>query len=238
VELLPLVIDGLRAAVAVAVLASCVGGIPPLVRTGLALGVGLWVGVLVGALEIGPGLGGAIGAGGALGSGGLLPDVVDVIALVAREAIIGATLGIVAAVPLIAAQTAGRLVDRAGDTRGTYAGLFAVLAGAVFVGIDGHVTTVASIVESHRSLPILVDTQPRVLAALAVLVPAAVKLAVPWLVTAAVVELGIGVGMRLGARAALTAPTAAAVPAAFVMMTAALVSTLAVAIAAVVRGVL
>ena len=58
----------------------------------------------------------------------------------------------------------------------------------------------------------------------------------PWLVTAAVVELAVGAGMRLAGRAGAHAPTAAAVPAALVMITATLVATLAVGIAVLVRG--
>ena len=80
--------------------------------------------------------------------------------------------------------------------------------------------------------------QSTVLAALAGLVPAAVKLAVPWLVTAAVVQIALGVGMRVAGRASAFAPAAAAVPAALVMMTASLVATLAVAMAALMRGAL
>ena len=78
----------------------------------------------------------------------------------------------------------------------------------------------------------------RALAALGALVPAAVRLAVPWLVTATVVQLAAGVGLRLAGRAGAHGPSAAAAPAALVMMTAALVGTLAVAIAALVRGAL
>jgi len=57
-------------------------------------------------------------------------------------------------------------------------------------------------------------------------------------VTAAVVELAVGVGTRVAGRAGLFVPRGAAVPAALAMMTAALGATLAVAIAALVRGAL
>jgi hypothetical protein len=76
---------------------------------------------------------------------------------------------------------------------------------------------------------------PRVVATLAALVPTAATLAIPWLVTAAVVELAAGVACRLAGRAGMHAPTGAAGEAALVMMTASLVGTLAVAIATVVR---
>lgn len=201
----------LRGAAAVGVLTTIAGGIPRVVQLGLAAIVGLWSALLA-------------------------PQAaVDGVLLVAaRELVIGATIGLVAAIPLVAAATAGRVVDVAGNGRGAYRGLFSILAAAVFVGIDGHVTFVTSIVESFRSVPAV--TAVPVLDAIGALITSAVRLAVPWLVTAAVVELAVGVGMRLAGRAGNAAPTAAAVPAALVMMTAALVATLAVAFAALVRG--
>lgn len=206
----------LRGAAAVGVLVLLAGGIPRLVGLGLAAVVGMWAALIAGVNVTGGG---------------------DWLLLVAaRELVIGATLGLLAALPILAAAMAGRLVDLAGgDVRGgTYKALFAILAAAVFVGIDGHVTFVTAIVESFRSVPITSET--RVLDALGALVGGAVKLAVPWLVTAAVVEIGVGVGMRIAGRAGSAVPVGAAVPAALVMMTAALVGTFAVAFAALVRG--
>ena len=206
----------LRGFAAVAILTTLVGGLPRVVQLGLAAGVGLWAALVAGA-----------------------PTIDDGLALVAaRELVIGATIGVVAVVPLLAAATAGRLVDVAGHARGPYATLFQVLAAAVFVGIDGHVATVAAIAESYRRVPAVVATQPRVLDAIGSLIGDAVRLAVPWLITAAVVEIAVGIGARIGGRAALHAPAGAAVPAALAMMTAALVATLAVAIAVLVRGAL
>ena len=137
----------------------------------------------------------------------------------------------------LAIAAAGRLVDLAGTGRaqGPYATLFGVLAAAVFVGIDGHVAVIEAIVTSHQKIPALVTTRADVIGALGQLVPEAVRLAVPWLVTAAVVQLAAGAGTRLAARASANVPGAAVVPAALVMMTASLVATLAVAIAAVLR---
>ncbi len=214
----------LRGAAAVLVLATIVGGLPRIVQVGLAAAVGLWT-----AWIAGPSVTAALAA-----STGVAWWLVAV-----HELVVGATLGILAAVPLVAAATAGRLVDlSAGGKQGPYAPLFGVLAGAVFVGIDGHVAVVRALVDSFRVAPAIADVRPSVLAALAGLVPAAVALAVPWLVTAAVIEIAVGAGVRLGGRAALHTPTHAAVPAALVMMTATLVATLAVAIAALVRGAL
>ncbi len=210
----------LRGAAAVAVLTSVVGGFPRVVQLGLALVLGLWSALLAGTL--------------------LPSQLIDAPILVAaHELVVGATIGLLAALPLLAAAAAGRLVDvTMSARRGPYASLFAVLAGAVFVGIDGHVALVTAVVDSFRAAPAIASGQPRVLAALGGLVPSAVALAIPWIVTAAVVELSIGAGMRVAGRAGAHAPAAAAVPAALVMITAALISTVGVAIAALVRGTL
>jgi flagellar biosynthesis protein FliR len=206
-----LVVLSLRGAVAVAVLAMLAGGISRLVVIGLAVLFGLWSAMAV-------------------------PPGVDASLLVAvREVVIGLTLGVAAAVPLLAASTAGRLVDAASHPRhGPYAALFGVLAAAVFVGIDGHVTFITAITDSHAAVP--ANAAIAILDAVGALLAVAVRLAIPWLVTAVVVELAVGAGMRLAARSAVFAPAAAAVPAALMMMTAALVATLAVAIAAAIRG--
>ena len=205
----------LRGAAAVAVLTTLVGGLPRLVQAGLALAVGLWSAVIAGAT---------------------VPDG-TLWLVAARELVVGATIGVVAALPLIAAATAGRLVDLSSGARGRgpYSALFGILAAAVFVGIDGHVVFVSAIVASFRDVPAIAATAPRVLTVLGRLVPIAVQLAIPWLVTAAVVEIAAGVAVRLAGRAAAHTPTSAATPAALVMMTASLIGTLAVAIAVVVR---
>ena len=210
----------LRGAAVIAVLTTLAGGIPRLVQLGLAATFGIWAALLAGVPPIDD-------------SGGL-------VVLAARELVIGATIGLIAALPIVGASIAGRLVDIAGgQTRGPYRGFFAIIAAAVFVGIDGHVVVITTLVESYRDIPAIATTQPRVLDAIATVIASAVKLAVPWLVTAAVVEIAVGVGMRLAGRAgAGGVPASAAVPTALVMMTAALVGTFAVAFAALVRGTL
>lgn len=215
----------LRGAAAVALLLTLVGGAPGIVQAGLAVGVGLWAAAVAGAT-----------------AGPVAEAVLWLIA--ARELVIGATIGVLAAVPLLAVATAGRVVARASGlpgearTRGPYGALFTVLAAAVFVGIDGHVAVVEAIARSFREVPAVTTIEPRVIAALGGLLPAAVRLAVPWLVTAAVVEIAAGVATRVAGRAAAHTPLAAATPAALVMITASLIGTLAVAIAALVRAAL
>ena len=209
-----IVILSLRGFTAVLVLTTLVGGVPRVAQGALAVALGLWSGLLVATTH----------------------PVAPTWVAGLHEVTLGASLGVLAAIPLLAAISAGRLVDVAasGRTHGPYGLVFDVLTAAVFVGIDGHVAVLTAIVESHERIA----TLPRegVLAAIGQLVPHAVRLAVPWLVTVAVVQIAVGVGMRLAGRAAVHVPSAAAVPAALVMMTAALVGTLAVAIAALVRG--
>jgi flagellar biosynthesis protein FliR len=204
----------LRGAAAIGVLGTLAGGVPRVVLAGLAITVGLWTALVAGT------------------------PVIDgqLVIVAARELVVGATIGVIAAVPLLATQAAGRLVDLAAGSRGPYGTLFGVLAAAVFVAIDGHVAVVAAITDSFARVPAVGSVRPRLIATVGELITAAVRLAVPWLVTAAVVQLAVGVGARLAGRSSAHVPGAAAIPAALVMITATLIATLAVAIAALVRS--
>jgi flagellar biosynthesis protein FliR len=215
-----LVVLALRGVAAVLVLTTLVGGIPRVVQGALAVTIGLWSAVLVATT---PAL-----------------TATPTWAYAFQELAIGAALGVMGAIPLLAAAAAGRLVDLAatGRAQGVYSTLFGVLAAAVFVGIDGHVAFMRAIVESHVTTSALTATQTNVVLVLAKLIPAAVRLAIPWLVTAAVVQLAVGIGTRVAGRTSAFLPAAAAVPAAIVMMTASLVATFAIAFAALVRGAL
>ncbi|HEY0253588.1 MAG TPA: flagellar biosynthetic protein FliR, partial [Kofleriaceae bacterium] len=135
-----LLVLALRGATAVAILTTFVGGIPRAVQGILAAAVGAWSAFML------------VTPGGPTS----MPWE-----LAAREIVIGATLGILAAIPLLAATTAGRLVDLAGSNRaqGPYGALFGVLAAAVFVGVDGHIDVVRAIVQSHATLPALATTR-------------------------------------------------------------------------------
>jgi len=212
------VILALRGVAAIVVLTTLVGGIPRVVQAALAVTLGLWSGLMLAPTHaVEPSLAAAV-----------------------HELAIGAALGVLAAVPLLAAAAAGKLVDIAatGRAQGPYGTFFGVLAATVFVGIDGHVAVITSIVDSHDATRSIAAARPSVLAMIGHLVPAAIRLALPWLVTAAVVQIAVGVGMRLAARAGVHAPAAAAVPAALVMITASLVAILAIAMASVMRGAL
>ena len=215
----------LRGAAAIAVLTTLVGGIPRAVQLALAVTLGLWSGLLVATAT----------------ANGQFPSASAetlTLAVALQELAIGAALGIVASVPLLAAASAGRLVDLAatGRAQGTYSTLFGVLSAAVFVGVDGHVAVLRTIVESHQTIPVVTTAQVTVMSMLAQLVPAAIRLASPWLLTAAIVQIAMGVGTRVAGRAGQYIPGAIAVPAALVMMTASLVATLAVAMAALIRS--
>ncbi len=210
------VVLALRGVAAIVVLTTLVGGLPRIAQAALAVTLGLWSGLLV------------------AGTHAVEPSLVAAL----YEVAIGAALGVMAAVPLLAASAAGQLVDiaAAGPGQGPYRWFFGLLAAAVFVGIDGHVAVLTAIVDSHVRTSSIASAQPQVMAAIGALVPAAVRLAVPWLVTAAVVHIAVGVGTRLAARAGGHVPVMAAVPAALVMMTASLVASLAIAMAAIMRG--
>jgi flagellar biosynthesis protein FliR len=220
------IVLALRGIAAIAVLTTITGGIPRVAQAALALGLGAWSGLLVGGF-----VGDVPVAAWPLGWAS--------VEIALRELAIGAALGVVAALPLVAAAIAGRLADIAawGRPRGPYEALFGVLAAAVFVAIDGHVAVVRALVDSHLAVPALGAAQAGVLASIAALIPAAVRLAVPWLVTAAVVQIAAGASARLAGRASSHLPTSAGVPAAIAMMSAALVGTLAIGIAALVRGI-
>lgn len=207
--MLTLIVLALRGVAAITVLTTLVGGLPRIVQAGLAVTLGVWSAVML------------------LPGTTIEPTWVTAI----QELALGAALGVMSAVPLLAAAAAGQLVDLAGTgkAQGPYGVLFGVLAAAVFVGVDGHVTVMLALVESHQRVAAVATSAVSVLGVLGALVPAAVKLAVPWLVTAAVVQIAVGVGTRVAARASAHVPGAAAVPAALVMMTASLVATLAIA---------
>lgn len=225
-----LVVLALRGVAAVLVLTTLVGGIPRVVQAALAVTIGVWSAVLVAQSQ-------GFAVPGAMGTEAL---AIPTWAFAFQELAIGAALGVMGAMPLLAASAAGRLVDLAatGRAQGVYSTLFGVLAAAVFVGIDGHVAFMRAIVESHVTTTALTATQMNVVLVLAKLIPAAVRLAIPWLVTAAVVQLAVGIGTRVAGRTGGFLPGAAAVPAAIVMMTASLVATFAIAFAALVRGAL
>jgi len=133
------------------------------------------------------------------------------LALAVKEAAVGAVLAIVAALPIAAAEGAGRLLDvargavgedRVGpsdDMTSPLGALYGMAALVVFFGIGGHLAVVRAVAGSYQSLPIL---EPRavgdVAGAAAHLVGAALGLALPALIAGLVVELAAAAAVRAG----------------------------------------
>ena len=157
----------LRGIAAVAVLTTLVGGIPRVAQAALALGLGLWSALLV---------------------GGAPPVTWEHRRARARDRRVARRArGDPAArggCRRAARRHRRRGVGRAGPTSCCSACSRPPCSSA----IDGHVAVMAALVESHRAIPALADSRASVLGSIAALIPAAVRLAVPWLVTGAVVR--------------------------------------------------
>jgi flagellar biosynthesis protein FliR len=138
------------------------------------------------------------------------------IALAAREAAIGAVIAVLAAVPVMMAEAAGRLADVAhrgelsgaggpGDDAGPLARFSRLAALVVFFGIGGHLAVARALADSYAALPLGAMTPAgapaivmieRVAIAAAQLIAAGLWIAAPWLITAAVVEIGAAAARR------------------------------------------
>jgi flagellar biosynthesis protein FliR len=171
------VVGSLRPIAALTVIALIVAPLPRWVGAAVGAALGLFVAATVPAV-------------GAVTS-------VDA-AIVLRELAVGATLGLAAALPLVALGWSAALIDAAAGEPGARA--IVMLAGAaVFVGIDGPAMLAASIVHSYAAVPVA-GPPPGVLPAIAGLATAAVRLAVPFVVGAAVIEIAVGaIGRAAGA---------------------------------------
>jgi flagellar biosynthesis protein FliR len=119
------------------------------------------------------------------------PDATALDALgVARELAIGAALGAVAAVPLVALGWSARLVDAGAGEPGARP-VFLLVGAAVFAGIDGPALLAESIARSYRAVS-AAGAIGGVVPAIAGLLAAAARLAVPFVVAAAIVEIAVG----------------------------------------------
>jgi flagellar biosynthesis protein FliR len=149
-----------------------------------------WLGAVVGAA-----LGLFVAA--ALPAAALPPHAPVDLAVIARELAVGAALGIVAAAPLVALGWSARLVDVAAGEPGARA-IFLLVGAAVFVGVDGPALLAESIARSYTAVP--VATAPLgVVPAIAGLLATAARLAVPFVVGAAVIEVAVGAVGRAAA---------------------------------------
>jgi flagellar biosynthesis protein FliR len=124
-------------------------------------------------------------------------------ALVARELAVGAALGLVAVMPLVALGWSARLVEVAAGEPGARP-IFLLVGAAVFVGIDGPALLAEAIARSYAAVPIAAAPAD-VVPAIAGLATAAVRLAVPFVVGAAVIEIAVGAVARAAASPRLVA---------------------------------
>src|SRR5262249_43777971 len=133
----------------------------------------------------------------------------------------GAVIAVVAAVPIMMAEAAGRLADLARDGGAGGAGSagddalarFTPMAAlAVVFAVRGHLPVVRALAQSYAALPLGPGSGggaallARTAIAAARLIAAGAWIAVPWLVTAAVVELGAAAARRAAGLVGAIAP--------------------------------
>ncbi len=171
------------------------------------------------------GLGGALSLlvyGAAQSAAGPLPDSGMALALlVVREVLIGSVLGLVVAIPFLALEAAGRLVDSARGARmaelmaaptgvrTSPTGGFLLLLGVVlFLMVDGHLLVLSAVAHSYRSLPVSTALAPDAPARVAPLVvylgsellAVALGIAAPVLAATVLLDLSLGIAGRLAPR--------------------------------------
>jgi flagellar biosynthetic protein FliR len=196
-------------------IAPALGGIPlpRVVQAALALVVAL---VIASGLAL-PGADGGV-APAAMLAGASWGERV---ALLGREVMIGATLGVVAAVPLLAAAAAGAWAAASSGTDDagvdTWSWFFPITAAMVFFAVGGHLAVIGALGLSYRALPAgggaaiaPGDALAVVVAAGAQMIAAGLALAAPLVVAALLATLLTGVVERgsavvLAAAAALVA---------------------------------
>jgi flagellar biosynthetic protein FliR len=139
-------------------------------------------------------------------------------ALLVREVLVGALLGLLVAIPLRALEAAGRLVDTARgarmaevlatptNVRASPLGAFLLLLGVtLFMTVDGHVLVIRAVGESYRTLPVGAELGPEAparVASLAIHLTArffavALGLAAPVLAAAVLLDLALGIAGRV-----------------------------------------
>jgi hypothetical protein len=145
-------------------------------------------------------LGAAVGAALGLFVAAAVPTTAAValdLAALARELLVGAALGITAAAPLVALGWSARLVDTAAGEPGARS-IFLLVGAAVFVGIDGPAVLAVSIAHSYAAVP-MAGSPLGVIPAIAGLAAAAARLAIPFVIGAAVIEVAVGAVGRAAA---------------------------------------
>ncbi|MDY0001635.1 MAG: flagellar biosynthetic protein FliR [Polyangia bacterium] len=138
--------------------------------------------------------------------------------LLGREALVGALLGFLVAIPFRALEAGGRLIDSARganmaevlaaptEVRSSPLGAFLLLLGVVlFLAVDGHLLVIQAVGGSYRTLPLgapIGADAPRELTALAIHLGSrfflvAAGLAAPVLAAVVLVDLSLGLAGRL-----------------------------------------
>lgn len=146
------------------------------------------------------------------------PSPVLVVTLIAKEVMVGLTLGFIAALPFFAADAAGRLADVARGAsqsqvlvpqtgeRSTPLGDMSIqLAIVIFLLLDGHLLFIRALATSYEALPILDHASPAAwglttrvaIDASAHMIAAAVGLAAPVLAATFLSDLTLGVVNRV-----------------------------------------
>lgn len=183
----------IRVGVAFAIVPSLGGNlIPDAVRLAAALAV---------AIAVGPAISESLPPA-------LLSGPVQLVVLAIREVFVGLALGLVAAIGVLAAQMAGRLIDFQLFARadGPYAQLLLLLAAAIFFVSGAHRVLIAAVVESYRALPLAgshlgantVDVTARAITALVI---TSLSLAAPFLLALLIADLAIAIAARMAPRA-------------------------------------
>ena len=217
----------------VLVVAPFLGGrlVPPVVKVGLAVAVALliWPQALRGVVlpQLGP---------------------VHVVLLLAKEAFVGLSLGLCAALVFLAAEAAGQLIDTArgasmaeslvpqsGTRASPVADLYLQLAVVVFLALGGHRLFLQALARSYEVVPLTALPSTAGLTALALgvidmtgqMLLVAVGLATPVLLAAVLTDLAFGLVNRVAPQLnawILGMPAKALVGAALVLLTLSLVA--------------
>lgn len=138
----------------------------------------------------------------------------DMLVLIAaKEVLVGALLGFIASLPLLAARSAGALMSTARDEPGGAASLAmpsTLLALWVFFTIDGHLLMIRALGASYQALPLLPPSglapaalpglADAVITGTARVIAAAVALATPLLVARFLADVAVGVIARAAPR--------------------------------------
>lgn len=169
-------------------------------------------------LAIGVGLSVAVFPAASAAAGPLPTTGVALGLLVVREALIGSLLGLLAAIPFLALESAGRLVDSARgarmaevlaaptEVRASPLGAFLLLFGiALFMTMDGHLLVIRAVGASYETLPVgagLGPDVPQGLARLALYLGTrffgiALGIAAPVLAAAVLTDFALGIAGRV-----------------------------------------